>query len=334
MCNRNFGTTSIEIHLPQCRKKQEAAAAQSEGGSTGRKKQEVASAQKPSQGARTSPKRAKIAPSQKKACVEPKQCPLERMDLEWQKHLLKGLGQQYDQGNSRLGRPARQRSGSPARQRNSRLGSPGRQRAQPVGPTVKQFNLASAAMKHSMGGSAEESHDLKYDGSWPDRTSMAEEHNSESLHESIEGQRDMCKSQPESLTPMGRALAKFRLNQSTSSSQTKSLEQGTCDETSGQPPMSSKSEMSPVGSRFLQSSSESPADWSDEVLEWNEEDLVPCPHCHRTFLPDRLEVHLRSCQMESPGRASVKSVASTTFASKAHCRSLPNLQRNAWQECT
>ncbi|EDV21113.1 expressed hypothetical protein [Trichoplax adhaerens] len=24
--------------------------------------------------------------------------------------------------------------------------------------------------------------------------------------------------------------------------------------------------------------------------------LVPCPHCGRTFLPDRLQVHLRSCK--------------------------------------
>jgi hypothetical protein len=29
---------------------------------------------------------------------------------------------------------------------------------------------------------------------------------------------------------------------------------------------------------------------------YNTKALVPCPGCARTFLPDRLEVHLRSCQ--------------------------------------
>merc|ERR1719162_2604365 len=28
---------------------------------------------------------------------------------------------------------------------------------------------------------------------------------------------------------------------------------------------------------------------------WNEEVLEACPNCGRTFLPDRLEIHLRSC---------------------------------------
>jgi len=34
---------------------------------------------------------------------------------------------------------------------------------------------------------------------------------------------------------------------------------------------------------------------------WNDEVLEPCPHCGRTFLPDRLEVHLRSCQPNASG---------------------------------
>ena len=29
--------------------------------------------------------------------------------------------------------------------------------------------------------------------------------------------------------------------------------------------------------------------------KFNDETLQPCPHCARTFLPDRLAVHLRSC---------------------------------------
>ena len=29
--------------------------------------------------------------------------------------------------------------------------------------------------------------------------------------------------------------------------------------------------------------------------KFNSDTLQPCPHCGRTFLPDRLQVHLRSC---------------------------------------
>ena len=36
-----------------------------------------------------------------------------------------------------------------------------------------------------------------------------------------------------------------------------------------------------------------PPDWGDQTLS-------PCPHCGRTFLPERLEVHLRSCRPKSP----------------------------------
>merc|ERR1712167_519391 len=30
--------------------------------------------------------------------------------------------------------------------------------------------------------------------------------------------------------------------------------------------------------------------------KWNDEALLACPNCGRTFLPDRLEIHLRSCR--------------------------------------
>merc|ERR1712166_315977 len=30
--------------------------------------------------------------------------------------------------------------------------------------------------------------------------------------------------------------------------------------------------------------------------KWDKEALLPCQNCGRTFLPDRLEVHLRSCR--------------------------------------
>ena len=34
--------------------------------------------------------------------------------------------------------------------------------------------------------------------------------------------------------------------------------------------------------------------------KWDQEALVSCPHCQRTFLPDRLKIHLRSCKPGKP----------------------------------
>jgi hypothetical protein len=33
----------------------------------------------------------------------------------------------------------------------------------------------------------------------------------------------------------------------------------------------------------------------DAFKNYNEKALVPCPNCSRTFLPDSLKIHLRSC---------------------------------------
>ena len=35
---------------------------------------------------------------------------------------------------------------------------------------------------------------------------------------------------------------------------------------------------------------------NDAFKNYNEKALEPCPNCARTFLPDRLVVHLRSCK--------------------------------------
>ena len=35
----------------------------------------------------------------------------------------------------------------------------------------------------------------------------------------------------------------------------------------------------------------------DAFKQYNEVSLVACPNCGRTFLPDRLEIHLRSCKV-------------------------------------
>ena len=39
-----------------------------------------------------------------------------------------------------------------------------------------------------------------------------------------------------------------------------------------------------------------------EVVEnWEEKvELESCPHCSRTFLPDRLKIHLKSCKADKP----------------------------------
>ena len=38
--------------------------------------------------------------------------------------------------------------------------------------------------------------------------------------------------------------------------------------------------------------------YNDEAYEeYNNKALMACPNCSRTFLPDRLEVHLRSCKI-------------------------------------
>ena len=47
----------------------------------------------------------------------------------------------------------------------------------------------------------------------------------------------------------------------------------------------------------------------DAFKDWNEKALLPCERCGRTFLPDRLEVHLRSCKgprAKTPARNSSK----------------------------
>lgn len=40
-------------------------------------------------------------------------------------------------------------------------------------------------------------------------------------------------------------------------------------------------------------------DYNDEAFKnYNEKSLEACPNCHRTFLPDRLQVHLKSCNKQ------------------------------------
>eukprot|EP01043_Picozoa_sp_COSAG02_P001131 COSAG02_NODE_23_length_52893_cov_58.101868_11_plen_449_part_00 len=53
--------------------------------------------------------------------------------------------------------------------------------------------------------------------------------------------------------------------------------------------------------------------------------LAPCPHCGRTFNPDRLQVHLRSCTAESGSRP-VAGRAKATSAAQRHDHQTPPQQ--------
>lgn len=43
--------------------------------------------------------------------------------------------------------------------------------------------------------------------------------------------------------------------------------------------------------------------------KWDTEALVPCMNCGRTFLPDRLKIHLRSCKPGKPLKMRYTAVA-------------------------
>ena len=45
-------------------------------------------------------------------------------------------------------------------------------------------------------------------------------------------------------------------------------------------------------------------DFNDQQFKHFQENLSPCPNCGRTFLADRLAVHLRSCNPDASGRGS------------------------------
>ena len=48
---------------------------------------------------------------------------------------------------------------------------------------------------------------------------------------------------------------------------------------------------------YIGMTSDKMKEYNDEAFkDWNEKALVPCENCGRTFLPDRLVVHLRSCK--------------------------------------
>jgi len=292
ICHRNFGPTSIGIHVPQCRKKMEDANAQILK-PTARRSQ---GSPRPAKMTPLTPLKGKMEPS----CAEVSSCcPVERMDSVWQKHLVESHGQMECKSNTQLEKQHGNMAGSPSRELTRRRS--------------KSQTPSSPACKHGRSGSLGRNSELKRSSS---RSSMA----------------DLAR------------MALSTLDQNTLGSPRgehcqehlqESLALGTprAEHYQEDLPASQKSQ-----SRKSERSFESQLDviQTSMGVPMDEESFVPCPHCRRTFLPDRLEVHLRSCRAQSPARVAVKNVARRASPenkiSKIHRRSLPNLHRNAWQE--
>jgi len=74
---------------------------------------------------------------------------------------------------------------------------------------------------------------------------------------------------------------------------------------------------------------ESKEEYNEKTLKkWNDEVLLPCENCGRTFLPDRLEIHLKSCraaeasQPASPRTSTKHSASNPATPSSTTRRSL------------
>ena len=61
---------------------------------------------------------------------------------------------------------------------------------------------------------------------------------------------------------------------------------------------------------------------SEAFQEYNTKALISCPHCNRTFLPDSLKIHLRSCGIDSKRQGGV-----WTPGGKNKTRKSPNRMR-------
>lgn len=62
-------------------------------------------------------------------------------------------------------------------------------------------------------------------------------------------------------------------------------------------------------------------EWNKFAWESAQAQLISCKNCQRTFLPDRLEVHLRSCK--EPQRGPVKSSSVSAISDLSHKTTLP-----------
>lgn len=62
--------------------------------------------------------------------------------------------------------------------------------------------------------------------------------------------------------------------------------------------------------------------YNNEAFQnYNEKALLPCPGCGRTFLPDRLEIHLRSCKNAPKGASPAKTGGKTGGSGASPARS-------------
>ena len=62
-------------------------------------------------------------------------------------------------------------------------------------------------------------------------------------------------------------------------------------------PLDSNDELPQVESSPTLKSGADPTEFDDG---FQEKDLIKCPNCDRTFLPHRLELHLRGCKPDRP----------------------------------
>ena len=63
------------------------------------------------------------------------------------------------------------------------------------------------------------------------------------------------------------------------------------------PPLGKRNNSPPIKSELLSKQKEN---WEEVSEQFDPTALESCPHCNRTFLPERLEIHLRSCKADRP----------------------------------
>jgi len=301
ICQRNFGLPTLRIHVPQCRKKHEAARCRTP--------------QRPASRCRTPAKRTKVSeatwvnqglPDTSLQCTFSTEC----LASEWKRmedpRFQKGVELELRDWNRRAhpipgelfdGRTPESQddeSASPLERRciaylnNPREGMPRQKQASRPGNPVVRHGRRNVR---------------------PESAPATRDRNSNRSQrelQSIARRNGLCKLQPES--PAKRALERCHLRSSTPDF----YEDVVSQETSQDSPLPHKSDVSEMLAELRSSLDvQSVGQECSNIPEWND-DLVACPHCRRTFLPDRLEVHLHSCRRSSPAKLRAKCQASAT----------------------
>eukprot|EP00347_Sterkiella_histriomuscorum_P024172 403332056 len=63
--------------------------------------------------------------------------------------------------------------------------------------------------------------------------------------------------------------------------------------------------------------------------KWDTEALIACPNCARTFLPDRLEIHLRSCKADRPLKPRLEIAAQQSYNQQQQYQQPQQVQKSA-----